>query len=235
MVKRYLLDKDVAYATGLFCADGHLSIDGRHLDFTSKDFQQVQNFKRVFNLTAPITKKAREKSGEKKYFCLKFSDVGLYRFFQELGVPQQKSLNIGKLRISTELFPDFLRGVFDGDGSIGMHNHPESEKKQIKIRIASGSVGFLNWINSMLKKGGLCSGQVSFGCRVFHLTFCKRDSLRLIPFIYYRDDLICLNRKRRIAVDAIKSGLDFVPDRWQNRYTKISRSGEIGKLASFRN
>ena len=35
----------LAYAIGLITTDGSLSKDGRHISFTSKDKEQVKNFK----------------------------------------------------------------------------------------------------------------------------------------------------------------------------------------------
>ena len=36
---------DFAYAIGLIMTDGNLSPDGRHLCFTSKDIEQINNYK----------------------------------------------------------------------------------------------------------------------------------------------------------------------------------------------
>ncbi len=36
---------ELAYAIGLLVADGCLSKDGRHIDFTSKDLELVESFK----------------------------------------------------------------------------------------------------------------------------------------------------------------------------------------------
>jgi len=39
-----------AYAIGLLATDGSLSIDGRHIDFTSKDLELVKIFKKYLGL-----------------------------------------------------------------------------------------------------------------------------------------------------------------------------------------
>ena len=46
---------DMAYAVGLMATDGHLSIDGRHLDLTSKDVEQLENFKKALDLNCKIS------------------------------------------------------------------------------------------------------------------------------------------------------------------------------------
>lgn len=59
-----------AYAIGLIASDGCLSKDGSHIDFTSKDLEQVENFRKVLGLKNRIGLKSRGKKGtsDKKYF-----------------------------------------------------------------------------------------------------------------------------------------------------------------------
>lgn len=215
----YSLNKLTAYGVGLFCADGHLSLDKRHLDFTSKDLEQIENFKKAFDKNVKVSVKTRSVKAPKDYHCLRFSDVKLYNFLLKLNVPQQKSRSIGSLKIPTLLFADFLRGLLDGDGSITTYNHNQCKLRQIKIRFYSGSRVFLDWINAMLVKNGLSSGKISYGPRVYCLTFCKRDSLKLISFMYYKEDIISLSRKKNLALNYFKEHLDFQPAKWHNRYT----------------
>ena len=42
-----ILSPDLSYIIGLITTDGNLSKDGRHFDFTSKDIEQVKNFKKI--------------------------------------------------------------------------------------------------------------------------------------------------------------------------------------------
>jgi hypothetical protein len=49
-------NENLAYAIGLFTADGCLYPDKRHLEFNSKDREQVENFKKCLNLDNRITK-----------------------------------------------------------------------------------------------------------------------------------------------------------------------------------
>lgn len=210
---------DLAYAIGLFVADGHLSIDGRHLDFTSKDFEQVQTFKSILGLKASISKKSRSAEKEKKYYYVGFSDVGLYNFLIGIGIPQQKSKNVGKLQLPRKLIPDFLRGLIDGDGNINIAKHPESRNKQIKIKIFSASKVFLEWLYDEIKAQGIKGGRIRYAKRVWELVYGKRDALEMMKLIYYADNLPSLERKRNVAKECLATNVDFNPLRWQNRYT----------------
>ena len=44
----------LAYIIGLITSDGCLSKDGRHIDFTSKDLDQIQNFTKILGLNNKI-------------------------------------------------------------------------------------------------------------------------------------------------------------------------------------
>ena len=43
-----------AYAIGLLVTDGNLSTDGRHINLTSKDLEQIKNYKRILKLDCKI-------------------------------------------------------------------------------------------------------------------------------------------------------------------------------------
>ena len=86
-------NSEFAYAIGLFTADGCLSIDGRHLDFTSKDKEQVINFKKCLNLKNKIGKKTRAREKIKKYYRIQFGNVKLYKFLEGIGLTPRKKFN----------------------------------------------------------------------------------------------------------------------------------------------
>lgn len=119
--------QNLAYAIGLFVADGSLSKDKRHFDFTSKDPDQVKNFALCLGLKNQITTKSRGVTGcDKKYYHVQFGNVDFYRFLNTIGIKNNKSLSIERVLLPNDFFPDFLRGLLDGDGSISISSHPES-------------------------------------------------------------------------------------------------------------
>jgi len=199
--KNIIWSANFAYAIGLFVADGSLSKDGRHLDFTSKDLEQVENFLYCIGSDNLISTKSRNTIGEgKNYFHTQFSDVTFYQFLNGIGIQNNKSLTINKVNVPNKYFADFLRGLLDGDGCISLSHHIESKILQVKTRFTSGSNEFLRWLKEKVTSvAGVDRGCITKSTRCEQLSYGKKDSLILINFMYYSSDGVCLRRKFDIA------------------------------------
>ncbi len=208
---------DFAYGIGLLTTDGNLSPDGRHIEFCSKDIELILNFKQAFGLKNKIGKKRRGGHPSKLYYRIQFGSIERYKFFVKIGLSPRKSLLLRSIRIPDNLFSDFLRGVIDGDGSIGYFIHPESKEKQFRIRIASGSLLFLKWLRSRISKILKLKGSVQKISTAHELCYYKQASARLAEYIYYGSDILFLSRKYKIA-----------------RMMKKCEGGETGTRASLR-
>jgi len=186
---------DFAYAISLFTADGCLSPDRRHLEFCSKDKDQVENFVKCLGLTNRITKKARGREKIKKYYRVQFGNVRFYNFLCSIGLAPCKSLILERIVIPSNLFSDFLRGFFDGDGNFNVFKYPESQYPQIRVRFYSASPKFIIWLHKEIGKRLDVSGFISKGNRVETLEYAISDSKKILNYIYYSPNVICLSRK----------------------------------------
>lgn len=211
---------DFAYGLGLFTADGCLSSDGRHLDFTSKNLEQIENFKLAWKLESKVSNKRSGYSPQGQYYRTQFGNVKLYRWLVSVGITPKKSLSIKRVDIPNIFLGDFLRGYLDGDGSISFSIHSESKLPQIKIRFASGSRIFLEWLKIRLGDLYELDGGYIVQCiNALQLVYCKRDSLKLISHMYHSSESIALSRKKERAIAFIGNSTGFIPKRWGNRYT----------------
>ena len=192
---------NLAYAIGLITADGNLSPDGRHLVFVSKDKDLIDSFKKCLNLENKISlkKSGYTKNSDRRYYVVQFGNVKLYNFLTDIGLSPNKSKTIGPLLIPPAYLADFLRGLVDGDGSIGYFMHPESKKKQFRIRITSASRHFLDWLRKRLTMRLDTKGSIEKVTRAYQLNYYKSDSRKMIRFMYYIDNLPCLKRKYDMA------------------------------------
>ena len=186
---------DFAYCVGLIATDGNLSKDGRHIDFTSKDLEQVMNFKRIIK---PDVNVGHKKSLDgTKYPNIQFSDVKLYRFLVSIGLYPNKSKTLRQINVPNELFADFLRGCFDGDG----HSYSYWDKRwrssfMLYIGFSSASLVFIQWLKTKIFEQFNIVGNIKGKGSVLQLMYAKNNSKVLAQKMYYSNSITCLSRKR---------------------------------------
>jgi hypothetical protein len=188
---------EFAYAIGLITTDGNLSKNGRSVNFTSKDEELATTFKTCLGISNKIGLKCRGGSKEKKYFFVQCGDRNFYDFLLSIGLMPAKSKILGELKIPKEYFADFFRGCIDGDGSIGFFSHPESRHPQLKLRLHSASLKFVEWIKLQIQDiVGIQGGWIETkkdGMNI--LCYAKADSLKILSFMYYDEAVHKLSRK----------------------------------------
>ncbi len=186
-----------AYAIGLLASDGCLSSDGRHIDLTSNDIDQLKNFNKALNINMRITPKSSGR-GYTSYH-IQFSDVLFYRFLYKIGMTTVKSKTLGRLEVPDKYFFDFLRGCYDGDGCFYGYWDPRWKSSYMfYLTFVSASEEYLLWLSyKIYKLTGLEKKPViSKNNRVHDLRFAKSASLELLRKMYYTHDVVCLGRKK---------------------------------------
>ncbi len=188
--------RDLAYIVGLFASDGCLYNDGRHMSFVSKDLEQVENFKRILNLTNKIGLKSSGRVTDTLYYNLQFGGKELYNFFLDIGLTQRKSLTMGELSIPNRFFGDFLRGCLDGDGFTLSYWSKQWPKSFVfYFGISSGSIKYLEWLQSKIKELYEAEGVIAKGTRGFNLKYGKYNSYLILNEMYHSKNVTCLSRK----------------------------------------
>ena len=193
---------DFAYALGLITSDGNLSPDGRHLAFISADMELINTFKACLGLKNRVSLKkigGYSKNNSKKCYVVQFGDVKLYRFLKLIGLNPNKSKNIARLFVPRQYFPDFLRGLIDGDGHIHVFKHPESKNLQLNLRVISGSYPFLKWLEKYIQNYLNINGKIRAMNGAFELDYYKKGSVEIFKKIYYSDAIPYLKRKFNTA------------------------------------
>ena len=189
---------DFAYAIGLIATDGSLSKSGRHIDLTSKDIEQLQNFSKCLGIRVNIGLKDKKKLSAN--FRVQIGDINFYRFLESIGLTQAKSLTIGKLKIPNDLFFDFLRGVFDGDGySYSYFDLRWKSSFMFYIGFCSASSDFIAWLRERVFSALGIMGHVTKATKintVYQLKYSKEDAVVLARMMYEKADAVSLTRKR---------------------------------------
>lgn len=200
LTKIYVWNSQLAYLAGLFASDGCLLNDGRHLNITSIDHEIIDYAQSILGKQEL---KVQPKTGQfgTPAFAWQFSDVSLYDFFIHHGITPQKSKTIKSVDVPDEYWSDFLRGYFDGDGTVyGYSDTRWKNSFMFYSGFASASDDFLVWLsekNAALI--GVGNGSIRKSSNVRSLGYAKADS-RLIFSAMYGDntcsDKYSLSRKR---------------------------------------
>ncbi|MDP2736333.1 MAG: hypothetical protein Q8O59_00945 [bacterium] len=189
---------NLAYALGLLTTDGSLSKDGRHFDFTSKDKELIKLFAKCLGLQNTIGKKTSGFTGRKDCLHIQFGDINFYRWCLIFGLMPNKSKTLKGLKVPNKYFFDFLRGCFDGDGSIYAYWDPRWHSSYMfYIQFCSASQDFIRWLKKRVdhllgQRGEIIDISTS---RVWQLRYAKKDSLIVFKKMFHTKNLPHLKRK----------------------------------------
>ena len=203
--KTYSWNPELAYIAGLVASDGCLYNDGRHISVTSLDIDLLELVIHLLDLKCAIGKK---KSGYKGYgHYVQFSDVALYDFLMNAGITPAKSKTIPQLDIPDQFYADFLRGVFDGDGSIwGYWDTRWRSSLMYYTSYTSASRPFLEWLQTKNQElASTTPGSLAWAKHAYILRYAKEDSLKLFNFMYFSSTRMGLLRKYLKFVDFLTS------------------------------
>lgn len=114
----------------------------------------------------------------------------------KLGMRPKKSLNLKFPDVPKEYLRDFIRGVFDGDGSVF---YSKSKNSPLVSKFVSGAENFILGIKNALESLGMSKKRLYLEKRknpVYYIRYCHNDSLNLFKILYegLRDNLY-LKRK----------------------------------------
>ena len=176
---------NMAYILGFWYADGCI-YGGKMFDITlhKKDKYIIKKIAQELDYQGPILDYV-----DRQACRINFSCKVIYNDLIALGGTERKSKTLQFPNIPIEFLPDFIRGYFDGDGSV--YN---VKGKRINTNFACGSNKFLQSLLQLLKKEAeIEGGSISIANQ--SLTFGKKDSIKLGNYIYQNNPELYLLRK----------------------------------------
>lgn len=186
-----------AYFLGWFVTDGHFSKDDKGISISSADKQIIDDICTRTQYEKSIYVRKMPNENQRDQYAISFhGDVSkrIYAIGYRPGPKGGKEFIPEFCKIS-DLFPHFLRGVIDGDGSIRLlqsGNMPNS----IQVSIVSMCQSFLEEILVILRTSEIVRGGTVAQARpnLYKIAFGHFDSLQICEYIY-RDATIKLERK----------------------------------------
>ena len=214
---------EMAYVLGLIFADGHLEdahyLRGKYLRISSSDIEILEKVRAVLASEHKIVKIAPKlasgcgKNKDKKYLCrtkylLRIGDHKIYNSLVKLGVTPKKSLTLKFPTVPVKYMRDFVRGYFDGDGSVFI----DDKKKRLLVVFCCGSYGYLeNLSESLAKLAQVKKQRVIKGNRSFQIKYSTLEAIKLYKFMYNTEAALFLERKYQVFQRFIKSFVPMLP------------------------
>jgi len=198
----------MSYILGYIVADGciYKRKDRKNsytLNITSKDKDNL--LKMGKNLSPDCSISIKYNSQKMPYSQIQICNREMCEDLMSLGILPRKTSHLKLIEVSEKYFSDFVRGFFDGDGTVYIYN--VNGTPQIKAGFISASLAFLQNINLRI-------------CKALNITFKKihqfspknknqrlirysidfyvDDCEKLAEFMYRNNPVLYLPRKRKI-------------------------------------
>ena|SRR3989344_499931 len=188
----------MAYVLGFWFADGYMRKEKSYrIVFCGNDLQILRDIRKAFKAKHPLQKSNRDQSWGLNLFSKR-----LYEQLQKLGGVRGKSKILTFPLVPKMYLRDFIRGYFDGDGSVCFVKYIRTKDqrltKELRTNFTSGSRTFLESLMNILHTElGLALkvlGVFNDGASL-KLGYGMKDSDALLHYMYYRKFPIGLKRK----------------------------------------
>lgn len=204
------------YFLGVIFTDGCIHVakgrSSKTLTIDSKDLDWLENLKQFICPEIKIQK-------SRSCYRLPIYNTEFCNLLQKFGCTNKKSLTINYPIIPEEYKRDFIRGLMDGDGSIGIYQSRKNKYKYLKPQcyICSASRSFSYSLSQDLKdlefkhsfvvqKNSNCMIEnrvINSINHVYYIKFSTRLAAKLLSWIYYPGHIVSLNRKKNKAEEII--------------------------------
>ncbi|MBZ9572899.1 hypothetical protein KJA17_01785 [Patescibacteria group bacterium] len=199
----------MAYVLGFIVADGSVwkrkdRKDSYIMNITSKDRRHLEKIKEAISSQYKLGLKSSGYTGRKEYSFIQVSNKEICEDLINLGiVPRKTYNNLNSIKVPDKYFPDFVRGFFDGDGSVYIYK--VNGTSQIKVAFRSTSFSFIKGFNRRLCENLNISlktihreegkeGKMFQHAIYFYIDDCEE----LAEFMYGNNPTLYLPRKRQV-------------------------------------
>jgi len=139
---------EMAYVLGLFITDGCVS-NTHMISLSMNEKGLLEKVKRVMGSQHKITLSKHQKS----LYCFRFGRKKMVKDLRKFGIKPKKSLSVEFPKVPNVFLGNFIRGVFDGDGSVFFD--PRSKEFPIRSKFGGGSRNFIEKLETSLQSLGL--------------------------------------------------------------------------------
>ena len=211
----FIDNEEKAYWLGFLYADSYVCPKNSciTLSLAAKDKNQILKFSKF--VSKPI-KNRTQKIHEKTYpqFAVCFTSRHMSDKLSSFGIVPRRNVILKLEIIPSYLLCHFVRGIFDGDGSISSN----AQKAWIGQFNICGNEEILAWIQERI---GLTKTKLQQGIGVKYLKYKGINNLRIIYNFLYNNATIYLDRKKNVFENVFFNHFKKMEN------NKISRSKKI--------
>lgn len=226
------IDSEVkSYFLGLIYSDGCITKSSLRITLQEEDSYILEKLLKELSADAKLYDIKKRKITHKNQKLLAISNKKIVNDLNSLGVFQNKSLSIEFPTndiLPIKYLPHFIRGVFDGDGSVFNYERMINNKKYIEYGLTIISTEhFIKKLNEILNCGNIY--KTNNGKNYFISFKNKKDIKKIVDFLY-QDSTIHLNRK----YEKVKEILEFLENKKfyydKHKIAQYDLNGELIKI-----
>lgn len=188
----------MAYVLGFWFADGYMRHEKSYrIVFNSNDYSLLLKIRECLGSSHLIYKR----KNRTEYQLIIFSKRMYFRL-QALGGKRRKTKSMEFPKTPRHYLADFIRGFFDGDGSVFYTTYRSTKNRKIRTELRSnftnGDPRFLEELQSILidllrvSRKKICPYNERSSWK---LGYATEDTKKLLQFMYYPNFSIGLERK----------------------------------------
>jgi len=204
-------NQDTAYWLGFIYADGYIVSRQKHnnralgISLAEKDKSHLEKFRKCIDGNTPIGTYRSSGYSNTKYCRLLLKDEDMIEKLISHGVLEHKTNILQPPNVDEHLVPHFIRGYFDGDGSVWKQNNDKGKNIQYSVGF-TGTEELLSFVQNHLLAHNVIQRLYPLRKRKPHHTVVNfkfggnHNSLRFLDYIYSGSN-IRLDRKFEIYLD----------------------------------
>jgi len=193
-------DADSYYLLGLFITDGNMYHGEASL--SSIDLDILNKIDKLLSTKTCISKKSNSNC-----YRLRINNKIIFNWLLQNGCIPNKTKVVKFPDVPKQYIPDFIRGLIDGDGNIGMY------KNRAVIRFDSASLDLITkfsdelillGINNKISltkwiKTTINGKQIKSTTQMYRIALSGLKVYKLLKIMYYSDTSLYIQRKKEVA------------------------------------
>lgn len=193
---------DMAYILGFWITDGHICKNNFAITQHEDNKYILQKISDIMGSSYPIQKST-------KNVCrITIRSKEIVEDIKRLGGTERKSKTIRFPSVPKKYLPDFIRGLWDGDGTIFYGNNDKYFESHYVTASKRFAKSFLTILRECIPgiKGEISIRTTKKGTLVYYINFYKNSTIKLGKFMYQKNNETKMHRKYELFMSAISNG-----------------------------